>query len=119
MAVVSCSSEAFSSVGVSDEIARAPTSGASVFGFTTTLPIAWILRPPTGSASSQYVPGSSSWSCVTKISLGSPGSTPSTPIDSDMAVVRANGVSSRPRATQILAVGRVTTRLWLSTTRNA
>jgi hypothetical protein len=51
--VVSCSSVALSSVGVLDGIAFAPTSGAVVSGFTTTVPTAWILRPPTGSARSQ------------------------------------------------------------------
>lgn len=63
------------------------------------------------------VPGSSGSSSVTKISSGSPGSTASTPIGSERAVVLANGVASSARASQILAVGRVTSRPWPSTTR--
>ncbi len=45
------------SVGVSEEIARSPTAGAVLRLRTTIWPSAWILRPPTGSARNQYVPG--------------------------------------------------------------
>lgn len=72
----------------------------------------------TGSAGSQYVPGSSSSSSVTKISSACPGWTTSTPILSVRAAVSANGFSSSARASQIRAVGRVTSRHWPSTTRN-
>ena len=43
-------------VGVFDAGAAAPMSGAAVCFLTTTVPTAWIFRPPTGSASTQYVP---------------------------------------------------------------
>src|SRR6185503_20683370 len=52
--VLSCSSVESASVGVFEGIAFAPTSGAVVSVLTTTVPTAWILRPPTGSASTQY-----------------------------------------------------------------
>src|SRR5829696_4453832 len=109
--VDSCSSVDVRSVGVFEGTAGAPTSGAAVFSFTTTFPTAWIFRPPTGSARSQYVPGSSSSRLATKIASASPGSLPETPIGSDRAVVRANGTESSPRASHTFAVGRETMRL--------
>ena len=113
-------SVAFASVGVSDGKAAAPTSGAAVAALTTTLPTAWILRPPTGSARTQYLPGLSSFKCETNTSCTSPGSggLPGTPTGSDVAVVSANGFAFKSSASQIFAVGRVTTRPWPSTTRN-
>src|SRR5688500_10421774 len=96
--VVSCSSVDVRSVGVFDGTACAPTSGAAVFAFTTTFPTACIFRPPTGSARSQYVPGSSSWRFATKTASASPGSAPETPIGSERAVVCANGTDFSSRA---------------------
>ena len=116
--MVSSFSVAFASVGVSDGNAASPTSGASVFGLTTMLPTAWIFRPPTGSASTQYVPGLSMSRCETNTACGSPGSFPFTPIGSDVAVVCANGAAFSSLASQTLAVGRVTTRPCPSMTRN-
>ncbi len=51
--VDSSSSVAVASVGVCDFGAAAPMSGAAVRSLTTTVPTAWIFRPPTGSASTQ------------------------------------------------------------------
>src|ERR687897_1653344 len=65
--VDSSSSVAVARVGVREDGAAAPTSGAAVRSLTTTVPTAWIFRPPTGSASSQYVPGFGSCRFVTKI----------------------------------------------------
>src|SRR5262245_13851184 len=45
------------SVGVFDGIALSPTVGALLRFRTTTFPSACTLRPPTGSAMNQYVPG--------------------------------------------------------------
>ena len=56
--VDSSSSVAVARVGVFEAGAAAPMSGATVRSLTTTVPTAWIFRPPTGSASTQYVPGS-------------------------------------------------------------
>src|SRR5215210_489577 len=106
------------SVGVFDGGARSPTSGACGRFFTTTLPTAWILRPPTGSASIQYVPGCFSSRFVTKTASASPGSDAPMPTRSERAVVCAKGGDFRPRATHTFASGRVTRRPWLSTTRN-
>jgi len=79
--VVAFASVALASVGVSEAGAGSPTSGAWVRSLTTTFPTGWIfLSPPAGSASSQWVPGSSGSSSVTKISSASPGSTGPTPI---------------------------------------
>ena len=64
------------------------------------------------------MPAFGSCKCATKTSVGSPGSLLPTPIDSDVAVVCANGFDFSPRASQTLAVGRVTTRPCPSTTRN-
>ena len=48
---------AVASVGVADGTAASPTAGAVGLSLTTTFPIAWIFRPPTGSARTQYLPG--------------------------------------------------------------
>ena len=64
------------------------------------------------------MPGFSSSSWATKISSASPGSLSPTPIGSERAVVCANGADFSVWASQIFAVGRVTTRPCPSTTRN-
>ena len=92
---------------MSEGTAWSPTAGATGLSLTTTLPTAWILRPPIGSASSQYLPGFGMSSLVTKIAPTSASSPPSTPIRSERAVVSRNGFPLRSRASQTLAFGRV------------
>ena len=48
-------------VGFCDGIALSPTAGAAECLRTTISPSAWILRPPTGWARTQYFPGFGVW----------------------------------------------------------
>ena len=96
-------------VGVREGNAFAPTAGAFGFSATSRSSAPWIGRPPTGSATSTYLPASGSRSRATKTCVTSPAAaseTPGTPTFSSRAVVRKNGLSSNERATHTRARGR-------------
>ena len=100
---------------------RAPTSGASVTVLTTTLPTAWILRPPTGSASTQYLPGLSSFEVRDEDRLYARPAPVARSGPRSARTSRSSGERLRLQArfaSQTFAVGRVTTRPWPSMTRN-